>query len=125
MTIATDLLTSTKGLLKDLGAVGTITTRVQGVYDATTSIAPVTDTITSVMMALTRYRSQDVIGTLIEQDDRKATIQATDVNGVALTPPRPKDKVTWGGIVYAIQTVQAIDPGGTVIFYSAQVRAGG
>jgi len=65
------------------------------------------------------YRLSERDGVLVQANDRKVMIAA---EGLAVAP-EPGDALTVGGVAYAVVSAMPFAPGGSVVYYEAQVRA--
>lgn len=68
--------------------------------------------------AIVDYTNRDRDGTLIMETDRKAII----AKGSLAIEPKPGDQLVVGTDPFPIINVKPLNPGGTVVFYEAQVR---
>lgn len=78
-------------------------------------------------LLLTQYSVRDRDGTNIAARDLKAMIAVPLVNSIDAndtTEPRNGDSLQVQGRTYSIENVTPYQPGGVVLYYIAQVRAG-
>ena len=116
----TGLAATADRLIEKFGQAATIrrkTTTGGSAYDPTSGTTTTTDQ--AVNAAITRYRNSEIDGTLIKRGDKQALVPAV---GLTITPT-VKDQFVLGDVVHAIQAVDEVSPGGTVVVYRLQVRA--
>ena len=70
--------------------------------------------------AIVDYTQRERDGTRIQAEDRRALIST---EGLAEVDPEAADELVLDGKPYAIVAMLALEPGGTVVMYDAQVRA--
>jgi hypothetical protein len=93
--------------------------RTTGADESTYPPTPGTTQEYTCKMILTDYSARDRDGTNITDRDVKAMIAAD-----AETAPQNGDRLRVSGRTYSFVNVMPYQPGGTVLFYNAQVRAG-
>jgi hypothetical protein len=93
--------------------------RVTGADESTYPPTPGTPTSYACTLILTDYSARDRDGTNITDRDLKAMISPD-----AETEPRNGDSLQVQGRTYSIENVTPYQPGGVVLYYIAQVRAG-
>lgn len=104
--------------IERFGQAVTITRRVQGSYNTTTSVAPVTETTQTTKGVTDVYKFKEVDGSLIQVGDIKVILSAQNI-----TAPTVNDKITLlDGTVWVVKTVDPISPGGVPIVYTCQLR---
>lgn len=100
------------------GQAVTITSRVQGAYNAATSAATVTETTQSTRGVLDQYKWREIDGSLVKAGDIKLIIAAK-----GLSAPAINDTVALAdGLKLTIKNVEVVSPGATPIIYICQVR---
>lgn len=105
-------------LIARFGQAVTITSRVQGTYNAATSAATVTETTQTTRGVLDQYKWREIDGSLIKAGDIKLIIAAK-----GLSAPAINDSVTLAdGSKLTIKNVDVLSPGAIPIIYICQVR---
>jgi hypothetical protein len=77
-----------------------------------------TETDYSLKAAVMNYQGRDIDGTLIEATDKRVIVST---EGMTVTLDAAH-KLTIGGVKHSIVNVRELNPGGTVVYYEAQVR---
>lgn len=72
----------------------------------------------SAIAVIIEYTRQEIDGTLVLATDRKALIEKGDLE----IEPLLSDKFVINGKEYAMKQVDPLNPGGTVVLWTAQVR---
>lgn len=82
--------------------------------------APVEGTPTSyaVTVVVNDYRNAEIDGTRVQSGDKKVTI----AKGSLAIEPTTSDTLVIGGVDHAIVEVRPLNPGGTVVLWTLQVR---
>ncbi len=111
--VIADVVTS-----EGLGRSVTLTTVTAGAYDPQTGAAATTTTTATVDALIEEYDGADLLAGLGVAGDKKVTIPAAQL----ATAPKPTDKVTVAGIVYAVVSVRSDEAGGVAIIYTLQCR---
>lgn len=111
--VIADVVTS-----EGLGRSITLTTVTPGTYDPETGAAVPTTSTDTVDALIEEYDGADLLAGLGVAGDKKVTIPATQLG----TAPKPTDKVTVAGIVYAVVSVRTDEAGGVAILYILQCR---
>lgn len=93
--------------------------RTTGADETTYPPTPGSTTSFDCTLILSQYSARDRDGTNITDRDLKAMISPD-----AETDPRNGDSLQVQGRTYSIENVTPYKPGGTVLYYIAQVRAG-
>lgn len=97
------------------GAIVRVSGADEGVYPPT----PGVETEYDCTLLLMQYSVRDRDGTNITDRDLKAMISPE----IAIEPENG-DKLRVGGLTYSVESVAPYKPGGTILYYEAQVRAG-
>jgi hypothetical protein len=99
-------------------AAATLTHKVAGTYNPSTSQAAANPTVQDVKAVAFPYPEKLIDGTMILTGDKQVFLAPSGV-----TPdPRPADKFTQFGISYDILDVKIYNPGGVTVLYELQVR---
>jgi hypothetical protein len=107
-------------LLRKYGQSMTLTARTNGAYDTATGAQTVTETAHTVTGAMFDYPAKMIEGTLIRQGDKQAIVAAS---GLAVTPAPGMKLTDAAGAVYTVVTAEALNPAGTAVIHTLQVRA--
>lgn len=119
MAVSDDLRASVRGLMKDMGEPMTISRVTPGAYDPTAgAVGTSTTTCYSGVGRLGTYSDGVVGGTLIKQNDRKATFSPHDPRFV----PEVNDRLTVGADVYSVMSLKPREIGGAWVSFTMQVR---
>lgn len=108
--------------IREDGQLIKLTLKTPGVY-ANGKVQPAITTTVNVWGIETGLTTNDlgignVKGTLIQAGDRKLTLSALTDDGAPLPEIRLQDTATVGAKVYAIQNVDALQPGGVPVLYT-------
>lgn len=107
-------------LIAKFGRDVTLTKVTTGAYDVNTGSVTNTTTTSTVKCADFAVKGTfDNEGTLIKSTDRYALI-----SGGSATSISTDDKLTIGGVVYAIIAVKLLAPAGVNVLYKAYIRSG-
>lgn len=107
-------------LIAKFGRDVTLTKVTTGSYDINTGSVTNTTTTSTVKCADFAVKGEfDNEGTLIKSTDRYALI-----SGGSATSISTDDKLTIGGVVYAIIAVKLLAPAGVNVLYKAYIRSG-
>lgn len=105
-------------LIARFGQAVTITSRVQGTYNAATSAATVTETTQTTRGVLDQYKWREIDGSLVKAGDLKLIVAAK-----GLSAPAINDSATLAdGSKLTIKNIEVVSPGATPIIYICQVR---
>ena len=118
MTFYTDAQNDADELLREFGQALTLTKKTSGAYDPATGAAAVTSTTYGVIGAVFDFPARAIDGTIIQQGDKKAIIAARSLSVV----PDITDSLTVKGIAHQIVNVKALEPAGTTVIYTLQIR---
>lgn len=108
-------------ILREFGRALTLTRRVSGAYDTATGTATVTATEYSGRGAVFDYPARLIDGTHVLRGDKRIVMSAQGLSVV----PAPGDAITLGDVDHRVIDVKALEPAGTVVLYTLQVRRGG
>lgn len=90
-------------------------------YTTPNTATPWNKTVTNADLAITGvvedYRQAEVDGTKIKQGDKRILVA-----GSITTAPAAGKQIVDGAVVYTIQDVTTLQPGGTALLYVCQVR---
>lgn len=105
--------------IRRFGQKVTITRKVQGSYNASTSSRTITtSTQTNVDAVVEEYKQREIDGTMIQAGDIKMHLPALGVN-----QPSNNDVITTADSTsYTIKNVNVISPSGSPIMYTLQLR---
>ena len=104
-------------LLTRFGQDCTLTTRTSGAYDPATLTNTKTETTITGIGALFDFTDADKSFTLIEQNDRKAILDATNFT----TKPRIGDQLDIGGESLVVREVHPVSPGNVPVIWILRV----
>lgn len=109
----------TLGQIRRFGQKVTITRKVQGSYNASTSSRTITtSTQTNVDALVEEYKQNEIDGSMIQVGDIKMHIPALNVN-----QPSNNDMITTADSTsFTIKNVSVISPSGSPILYTLQLR---
>lgn len=105
-------------LIGEKGREVTLRSRSSGAYDASTGSASATYTDTVMSAVVSNYPMRNIDGTRVQQGDLKIML----VSDVA---PHVGDGLLIGGVEHEVLDVRELNPGGTTLTYTMQVRRGG
>lgn len=118
MSFYVDAQNDASELLTEFGRALTLTKRTSGTYNPNTGTAAVTSTTYGVIGAIFDFPARAIDGTIIQQGDKKAIIAARGLAAV----PDITDTLTVGGVAHSIVNVKALEPAGTTVIYTLQIR---
>lgn len=120
MSLYSSLAGTANKLLGKFGQSVTLRRRVV-TYTPATGGTSTTTTDTTVNVVVDSYRAERVDGTLVRSTDRRVVVAAT---GLASAPDAATDVLIIGGVEHRIVSVEPVDPAGTPVVYTVQVRVG-
>lgn len=107
-------------LLRKYGQYMTLTAKTTGAYDPATGTAAVTDAGQTVTGAIFDYPAKMQDGTLIKAGDKQVYLAAS---GLTVTPAPGMTLTDVDANVYTVITNQALNPAGTAVIHTLQVRS--
>jgi hypothetical protein len=120
MSVYTRSAATAKRLLTKYGQWSTLTEQTPGSYDPATASVSVTATGHTVIAAAFDFAAKDIDGTLIQQGDKRVYIAA---QGLAITPAPGMTWTDANANVFRVITAQPLNPAGTAVIHTLQVRA--
>lgn len=107
-------------LLEKYGQHMTLTTRTTGTYVPATGTSAVTEAGQTVTGAVFDYPAHKIDGTLIRVGDKQVIVAAS---GLTVTPAPGMSVTDVDGNVFEVITAEALNPAGTAVIHTLQVRA--
>lgn len=118
MTFYTEAIADADELLSEFGQSMTLSVKTSGTYDPATGTSSVSSTNYTVTGAVFDFPAKAIDGTLIQQGDKKVIVSCSGL----IVVPDITDTLTIGSTVHNIVNVKALEPGGTTVIYTLQVR---
>jgi len=118
MALASSLQKTASKLVSKFGGTVAVITVSAGAYNTSTGAITETTTTLTIKGVLDGISTREVSG-LVQATDKRLTVAAVDLTAV----PTTADRVTIGGIVHQIITVEKIEQDNQVIIYTFTLRA--
>lgn len=117
MSLYSDLQATANDLLSQFGQQITINTVSVGTYNPSTGQSIITSSTQNGIGAVFDYGSKDIDGQLILQGDKKLLLSQ-----IGITSVKVNDTVTIGSKTYTITNVKELNPAGTNVMYTCNLR---
>ena len=105
-------------MIERYGSVAVLNRVVPGAYDETTgATAAATTTVYTGRGAVFGYSQREINGTDVRAGDQRVMLAPTD-----MVLPQTNDTLTINGTTWAVVSARQVAPGGTSVYYEAQVR---
>jgi hypothetical protein len=117
-----DMASTADALIGEFGRAVTITYWSEALYDPTTSAISEGRATASGFGVTEDYDNSAIDGASVLRGDRKLLLSPLDDAGVAIPAPSADDTAEIGGVTWTVIGSHVLDPGGTPLLYTIQLR---